>query len=71
MPEEGHAIGRFVDPQIGCRRAEEDDLVARVSVGVTEAKNRRVLGLHRIGQAREEQRELQAKNYYVLHYSLS
>ena len=70
MPKEGHPVRRFVDQQAWRRRAEEDDLVAGVGVGVTEAKDRGVLGLHRIGEAGEEQRDLQA-NDYVLHCSLS
>ena len=70
MPKEGHPVRRFVDQQAWRRRAEEDGFVAGVGVGVTEAKDRGVLGLHRIGEAGEEQRDLQAKNC-VLHCSLS
>jgi hypothetical protein len=53
MAEEGHPERRLVDPQIRRRRAVEDDLVAGVCVGVAEAKDRGVLGLHRIGETGE------------------
>ena len=53
MPKEGHPVRPFVDQQAWRRRAQEDDLVAGVGVRVTEAKNRAVLGLHRIGEAGE------------------
>jgi hypothetical protein len=52
MPKECHPVRRFGYPQIWRRRAAGDDgFVAGVSVGITEAKNGGVLGLHRKRQA--------------------